>query len=322
MPRRETALQRENRLVRDGYDVTSYEDVHAQTRLAQTKLKAELDTVDRLRRQTEELAGSLGDPKTFAALESLITQVGELKPKEVGPEPFRLIRRARRVLDEKRRIFFRSASSRPSTAPEMKVGGRVGRSKSAPAVGGKAARLAAREARLAAERSAVMRGGSAPRQKVRGRSFSNALGAPMMLSADAVPSFAKQIGKANENSKKERSFITDCHVFHNLGMPSFNVHTAAKTDKNLRKYFKQPAVQKLVQQNNPRRESILGWVDDRFYAKNPLREYNNVRNEQWQGGHCKELVAGHTVDWPRETGGIQKKRSTIEEQGAGLGYWS
>ena len=59
MPRRETALQRENRLVRDGYDVTSYEDVHAQTRLAQTKLKAELDTVDRLRRQTEELAGML-----------------------------------------------------------------------------------------------------------------------------------------------------------------------------------------------------------------------------------------------------------------------
>ena len=100
----------------------------------------------------------------------------------------------------------------------------------------------------------------------------------------------------------------------NEAQPSFNVHTAAKTDKNLRKYFKQPAVQKLVQQNNPRRESILGWVDDRFYAKNPLREYNNVRNEQWQGGHCKELVAGHTVDWPRETGGIQKKRSTIEEQ--------
>ena len=61
MPRREPALQRENRLVRDGYDVTSYEDVHAQTRLRQTKLKAELDTVDRLRRQTEELAGSLGD---------------------------------------------------------------------------------------------------------------------------------------------------------------------------------------------------------------------------------------------------------------------
>ena len=93
-------------------------------------------------------------------------------------------------------------------------------SRSAPSLAAdtRVARRAARQARLAQERSAVMRGGSAPRQKIRGRSFSNELGAPMLISADAVPSFSRQIGAANVNSNRERGFITDCHVFHNLGL--------------------------------------------------------------------------------------------------------
>lgn len=320
-PRRETDLQRENRLVRDGYDVRSYSAVHDQVKLRRDKLDRELALVERLRRATEELAGSPGDPREFAALDSLIMQVGELKKKHVGPEPFRLMKRAKKVLEGKRAVFFRSASTRPQTAPETKGGG-VTASKSAPALAdGPATRRAARQARLAQERSAVMRGGSAPRQKIRGRSFSNELGAPMLLSADAVPSFSKQIGAANVNSKRERGFITDCHVFHNLGLEAYNVHKAAEKDPQLRKYFKQPAVAKLVQQNNPRRDSNLGWIEDRFYKKSTLREYNTLRNESWQGGHSKELVAGHSLEWPRPFGGIERKKSTIEEQGSGLGYW-
>ena len=207
-----------------------------------------------------------------------------------------------------------------------------------------AAKRAAHEARLAAEKSAVMRGGSAPRQKLRNRSFSNELGAPMLLSADAVPSFAKSIGAANVSAVKERDFISgallllfpsfslhfgsfsgfkmaDAEVFHNLGMQSYNVHDAAASDPQLRKYFRQPAVRKVVAQNNPRRDSNLGWIDDRFYQKSTLREYNTYRNEQWKGGHSKELLSGHTLDWPKEWGGIEGKKSTIEEQGSGLGYW-
>ena len=91
---------------------------------------------------------------------------------------------------------------------------------------------------------------------------------------------------------------------------------AAEKDPQLRKYFKQPAVAKVVQQNNPRRESNLGWIEDRFYKKSTLREYNTLRNEAWQGGHSKELVAGHSLDWPKQFGGIESKRSTIEEQGS------
>jgi|EP01046_Picozoa_sp_COSAG06_P027949 hypothetical protein len=323
MPRRETDLQRENRLVRDGYDVRSYNAVHDQVKVRMEKLQKELALVERLRRSTEELAGSPGDPREFAALDSLIMQVGELKKKHVGPEPFRLVKRAKKILAAKRAVFFRSASSRPQTAPEPKAGGVAG-SKSAPSLGADtpAARRAARQARLAQERSAVMRGGSAPRQKIRGRSFSNELGAPMLLSADAVPSFAKQIGAGNVNSNRERTFITDCQVFQNIGMEAFNVHKAAEKDPQLRKYFKQPAVAKVVQQNNPRRDSNLGWIDDRFYKKSTLREYNTLRNETWQGGHSKELVAGHSLDWPRQFGGIERQKSTIEEQGSGLGYWS
>lgn len=321
MPRRETDLQRENRLVRDGYDVRSYSAVHDQVKQRRDKLDQELALVERLRRATEELAGSPGDPREFAALDSLIMQVGELKKKHVGPEPFRLMKRAKKVLAEKRAVFFRSAS-RPQTAPEPQAR-RVMASRSAPSLATDApgAWRAARQARLAQERSAVMRGGSAPRQKIRGRSFSNELGAPMLLSADAVPSFSRQIGAANVNSNRERGFITDCHVFHNLGLEAYNVHKAAEKDPQLRKYFKQPAVAKVVQQNNPRRDSNLGWINDRFYKKSTLREYNTLRNESWQGGHSKELVAGHSLDWPKQFGGMERKKSTIEEQGSGLGYW-
>ena len=134
MPRRETDLQRENRLVRDGYDVRSYNAVHDQVKVRMEKLQKELALVERLRRSTEELAGSPGDPREFAALDSLIMQVGELKKKHVGPEPFRLVKRAKKILAAKRAVFFRSASSRPQTAPEPKAGGVAG-SKSAPSLG-------------------------------------------------------------------------------------------------------------------------------------------------------------------------------------------
>jgi hypothetical protein len=197
MPRCETAVQRENRLVRDGYDVRSYSDQLDQVKANREKLKQQFALVERLRIATEALAGSPGDPREFSAVESLITQVGELKPRHVGPEPFRLMKRSRKVLEGKRVVFFKS-SARPSTAPQLAFG----QSKSAPSLDTRAAKRAALEARLAAERSAVMRGGSAPRMKIRNRSFSNELGAPMLLSRRPL---VREADRRGEHPRDQRA---------------------------------------------------------------------------------------------------------------------
>jgi hypothetical protein len=210
----ESAPQRERRIVRDGYDVRDPAQVRSEVRRRREQVSQDEDIVQRLRQYMEMLRGKQGGPREFAMMEQLITQVRELKRRRVGPAPFRLADIAQGVLEEKKRLFFRSASSaRPVTAP---VGG-----------GSRGGVRQRSQREIMAERSVA--------RARHPRSFCNQLGATMWIGKDCVPSVSRSFGQGNANQKKERDFILDGEVAQRVGLQNFNVLEAAKSDSNLAK---------------------------------------------------------------------------------------
>eukprot|EP01051_Picozoa_sp_SAG22_P018630 SAG22_NODE_3191_length_1865_cov_1.745753_2_plen_178_part_01 len=110
--RGETDLQKEKRLLRDGYDVRSIGANESEVFRRLEKSQKATELVERLK---EAMAGLKSSPKEFAAFESLIAQVNELKRRDVGPEPARLVRRSRQLLAKRRADFFKSGK-RPVTS--------------------------------------------------------------------------------------------------------------------------------------------------------------------------------------------------------------
>ena len=271
--RAETGDEAARRVIRDGYDVKSYSQVHEQVRLRREKANANGGLIQRLRAFCDDLRTRQGDPRDFATLEQLIIQVRELKAREVGPAPQRLVASASDLLAEKRASFFGSAASRTSTS-----GGTPGSDVSE-----------IRRKRSQRERFKEQ----AQRRARHPRSFCNPLGATMWVSKEAMKarSSSGQIGSQNRNLELEHRFIADAEVAGRLGMPTFNALAASKSDPCMSKYFGQSHVSELVKANNPRRESMLGYVADRTAAKSTLREYLSLRNEMHGNGHCKHLVA-------------------------------
>jgi hypothetical protein len=106
---KETDLQKEKRILRDGYDI---EDQHAVLREVRRRRERQETAQGVIERLEVAMASLKSDPREFAAMDQLIMQVSELKKRDVGPEPFILVKRARASLDKRRATFFKSAGAK------------------------------------------------------------------------------------------------------------------------------------------------------------------------------------------------------------------